>query len=175
MKLYGVERVERLETTPEFRAALDGSTKRKAGARVAVATKRSKALDWVDALEVVLEPEPFDKVQRRVIDAYLLEVHDYPPVKVSLKHDPAMVALVSEYSTGPASVAALFKNTIEYQDGADGRVFVGGGGRGYLNMTGGSLTGTAFIVGGEQLTTGNGTSRADIGGNSIVTISGPAT
>lgn len=59
-----------------------------------------------------------------VIDAYLLEVHDYPPAKVSLKHNPAMVALVSEYSTGPASVAALFKNTIEYQDGADGRDYL---------------------------------------------------
>jgi hypothetical protein len=59
--------------------------------------------------------------------------------------------------------------------GSDGRVFVGGGGRGYLNMTGGTLTGTALIVGGEQLTTGNGASRADFSGTSTVTISGPAT
>ncbi len=61
-----------------------------------------------------------------VIDSYLLECHDYPPARVSLLHNPVMVALVSEYSTGPTSVAALFKNTIEYKDGDDENDFLCG-------------------------------------------------
>jgi hypothetical protein len=54
-----------------------------------------------------------------VIHNYLLEVHDYPPMRVSLLHGKQMVALVSEYSTGPNSVAAVLKNTKEYQNGED--------------------------------------------------------
>jgi hypothetical protein len=61
-----------------------------------------------------------------VIDSYLLECHDYPPLRVSLKHSPQMVALVSEYSTSPASVASVLKNTIEYRDGDDERDFLCG-------------------------------------------------
>jgi hypothetical protein len=49
-----------------------------------------------------------------IIDSYLLECHDYPPLRVS------------EYSIGPASVAALFNNTIEYQDGDDEKEFLCG-------------------------------------------------
>src|SRR5215469_287012 len=33
----------------------------------------------------------------RVIENFELEVHNYPPAKVSLLHSPQMVALVSEY------------------------------------------------------------------------------
>ena len=61
-----------------------------------------------------------------VIDAYLLECHEYPPLRVSLKHSPQMVGLVSEYSTGPSSVAAVLKNTIEYHDEADEKEFLCG-------------------------------------------------
>jgi hypothetical protein len=61
-----------------------------------------------------------------LIDSYLLECHDYPPLRVSLKHSPVMVALVSEYSTGPASTASVLKNTLEYQVGDDEREFLCG-------------------------------------------------
>ena len=61
-----------------------------------------------------------------VIDSYLLEVHDYPPLRVSLRHHPAMAALVSEYSSGPASVIAMLKNTIEFKDGDDEKEFLCG-------------------------------------------------
>jgi hypothetical protein len=54
-----------------------------------------------------------------IIHNWCLEVHDYPPIRVSLKHHPEMVALVSEYSSGPHSMIALFKNTIEFKDGDD--------------------------------------------------------
>src|SRR4029077_4756897 len=55
----------------------------------------------------------------QVIHNWCLEVHDYPPIRVSLKTHPAMVALVSEYSSGPHSMIALFKNTLEFKDGDD--------------------------------------------------------
>jgi hypothetical protein len=59
-----------------------------------------------------------------IIHNWLLEVHDYPPIRVSLKTHPEMVALVSEYSSGPMSMIALFKNTIEFKDGEDQRDYL---------------------------------------------------
>jgi len=55
-----------------------------------------------------------------------IELHNYPPLRVSLKTHPNMVALVSEYSTGPHSIEAMLKNTIEYQDGDDPDKFLCG-------------------------------------------------
>jgi len=46
-------------------------------------------------------------------------IYNYPPLRVSLKTSDQMVALVSEYSTGPHSVEAVLKNTIEYEDGQE--------------------------------------------------------
>src|SRR5262252_3968285 len=54
-----------------------------------------------------------------VTTALNLEVHNYPPLRVSLKTSPQMVALVSEYSTGPHSLEAMLKNTIEIDDDDD--------------------------------------------------------
>ena len=48
--------------------------------------------------------------------SWALEVHNYPPLRVSLKTSPEMVALVNEYSTGPHSIEAMLKNTIEYDE-----------------------------------------------------------
>jgi len=81
-------------------------------------------------MPVVYFRDPFFPRKNRfvnlVIDSYLLECHDYPPLRVSLKHSPQMIALVSEYSTGPASTAAVLKNSITYQDGDDERDFLCG-------------------------------------------------
>jgi hypothetical protein len=81
-------------------------------------------------MPVVYFRDPFFPRKNRfvnlVIDSYLLECHDYPPLRVSLKHSPNMVALVSEYSTGPVSVAAVLKNSIAYQDGDNERDFLCG-------------------------------------------------
>jgi hypothetical protein len=81
-------------------------------------------------MPVVYYRDPFFPRKNRfvnlIIDSYLLECHDYPPLRVSLRHHPAMVALVSEYSTGPASTAAVLKNSIEYQDGDDEKEFLCG-------------------------------------------------
>jgi hypothetical protein len=74
MRLYKAERVIQAEATPDFKAFVERGAKRRAAAKaaapVAVATKVRKALDWVEALGVVLEPEPFKEVERAAIDAY---------------------------------------------------------------------------------------------------------
>jgi hypothetical protein len=81
-------------------------------------------------MPVVYFRDPFFPRKNRfvnlVIDSYLLECHDYPPLRVSLKHHPDMVALVSEYWTGPASVASVLKNTIEFKNGDDEANFLCG-------------------------------------------------
>jgi hypothetical protein len=56
--------------------------------------------------------------------------------------------------------------------GADGRIVVGQDGRGYLTMEGGTLTGLGLVVGGEDVTTGNGTSLVDLRGSSTLTVNG---
>jgi hypothetical protein len=57
--------------------------------------------------------------------------------------------------------------------GADGRVFVGGGGRGYLTMSGTStLNALGLTIGGENVTTGQGTSLVDLSGSAKVNITG---
>ena len=62
----------------------------------------------------------------KLISAWNLEVHDYPPAKTSLKHSEAMVALVSEYQTGPHSSLAVLKNSLEFKDGDDPDKFLCG-------------------------------------------------
>jgi hypothetical protein len=57
-----------------------------------------------------------NRFANRVIEDWNIECYDYPPIRVSLKHSPKMVALVSEYSIGPITTIAVLKNTIEYQD-----------------------------------------------------------
>jgi hypothetical protein len=52
----------------------------------------------------------------RVISLYNLEVHDYPPAKVSLMHGKEIVALASEYQTSATSSVAVLKNALEFQD-----------------------------------------------------------
>jgi hypothetical protein len=65
--------------------------------------------------------------------------------------------------------------------GADGRVLVGVHGRGYLTMTGGTLTAPALVVGGPNITTDAGTpqelgpSTVDLSGNASLQITGGAT
>jgi hypothetical protein len=63
---------------------------------------------------------------RGLISKWNLEVHDYPPHKTSLKHSERMVALVSEYQTGPNSNLAVLKNALEFRDGDDPDKFLCG-------------------------------------------------
>lgn len=81
-------------------------------------------------MPVVYYMDPFfprkNRFAQLIIESYLLECHNYPPLRVSLKTAPNMVALVSEYSTGPASVASVLKNSIEFKDGDDEREFLCG-------------------------------------------------
>jgi PEP-CTERM motif len=57
----------------------------------------------------------------------------------------------------------------------DGIMHVGNGGRGYLNMTGGSLSAVGLVTAGENVTTGSGLSAVNLSGSSTVSISGAAT
>jgi hypothetical protein len=80
-------------------------------------------------------------------------------------------------STGSLTISSGTLNNIstsQAAEGADGRIQVGVGGRGYLIMTGGTLTGTGLVVGGEQVTTGDGVSRLDLSGLSTLTVNGTA-
>lgn len=62
--------------------------------------------------------------------------------------------------------------TADAASGADGRILVGADGRGFLTMTGGTLTGQTLIVGGENYTADAlGTSLLDLSGSSVLTIS----
>jgi hypothetical protein len=76
------------------------------------------------------------------------------------------------FNTG-ASLTSNSTNDAAF--GADGRILVGVEGRGYLTMTGGSLTGQAIVVAGENVTTGNGTSLVDLSGSSTLSIVGGST
>ncbi len=62
-------------------------------------------------------------------------------------------------------------STAEANIGADGRIVVGADGRGFLTMTGGTLTGQQLVVGGENYTgDALGTSMVDLSGTAQLTI-----
>jgi hypothetical protein len=86
---------------------------------------------------------------------------------------PAAGALVGSLTINAGTLNNV--TTTESGFGADGRIYVGQDGRGYLTMNGGTLTGTALIVAGENITTGNGTSLVDLRGTSTLTVNGSST
>lgn len=61
-----------------------------------------------------------------VISLWNLEVHSYPPAKTSLLHGKGIVALVSEYQTGPQASVAVMKNALEFKNGDDPEKFLCG-------------------------------------------------
>jgi hypothetical protein len=63
---------------------------------------------------------------RRLISAWNLEVHDYPPAKTSLMHGKEIVALVSEYQCSPYETVKVLKNALEFKDGDDPAKFLCG-------------------------------------------------
>jgi hypothetical protein len=76
---------------------------------------------------------------------------------------------------GSLTISGGTLNNISTTDaGADGRIVVGSDGRGYLTMTGGTLTGIALVVGGENNSSGNGTSLLSMSGNASLTVSSTA-
>src|SRR5262249_14847712 len=72
-------------------------------------------------LPVIYYQDPWfprkNEFANRLIAMWDIQCHNYPPVRVSLKTSPQMVALVSEYLIGRITTIALLKNTIEYRDG----------------------------------------------------------
>lgn len=61
-----------------------------------------------------------------VIGLWNLEVHDYPPARVSLCHGKEMIALVSEYQCSPQATVSVLKNALEFKDGDDPDKFMCG-------------------------------------------------
>ena len=88
--------------------------------------------------------------------------------------------LIGKFTIGPGGVSSP-ATSAGSGVGADGRVLVGVQGRGYLTMTGGSLTAPALVVAGENITTDAGTpqelgpSLVDLSGSAIVNITGGST
>lgn len=81
-------------------------------------------------LAIVYYRDPYfprkNQFANSVIHDWNLAVFDYPPARVSLLHSPKMVALVSEYQSGPCSTVSVLKNSIEYKDGDNPHGFLCG-------------------------------------------------
>ncbi|WP_146590946.1 dockerin type I domain-containing protein [Posidoniimonas polymericola] len=87
--------------------------------------------------------------------------------------EPADGALVGSLTIS----GGLLNNvsTTEAGVGADGRIVVGQDGRGFLTMTGGTLTGEALVVGGETFAGDSlGSSLVDLSGASTLSVNGTA-
>ena len=85
---------------------------------------------------------------------------------------PAAGALVGRLTiaTGGNTISETATNG-EQDFGADGRLLVGVEGRGFLTMTGGTLTGPALVVAGEtNATVGTDTSMVDLSGSAALLI-----
>ncbi|MFO0788458.1 MAG: PEP-CTERM sorting domain-containing protein [Pirellulales bacterium] len=82
---------------------------------------------------------------------------------------PAAGALVGKLTISAGTLNNV--STSESTVGADGRIVVGADGRGFLTMTGGTLTGQQLVVGGENFTgDALGTSLVDLSGTAALTI-----
>ena len=82
---------------------------------------------------------------------------------------PAAGALVGKLTISGGTLNNV--STGESGIGADGRIVVGADGRGFLTMTGGTLTGQQLVVGGENFTgDALGTSMVDLSGSASLAI-----
>jgi hypothetical protein len=87
-----------------------------------------------------------------------------PPATVN--PTPAAGALTGALTISAGTLnCTVAANSDQVAQGADGTIQVGVDGRGYLTMTGGTLTGQGLTVAGENNTTGNGTSFVSLSGS----------
>jgi hypothetical protein len=81
-------------------------------------------------LPIIYYRDPWFSYKNRfadnVIADWKLEVHSYPPARVSLLHGKEIVALASEYQTGPVSTVSVLKNALEFKDGDNTEDFLCG-------------------------------------------------
>ncbi|MBD8043811.1 hypothetical protein H9638_08285 [Arthrobacter sp. Sa2BUA2] len=70
MKLYALDRVEKVEATEEFRRAREASRNRQLAARGRALEKKKQAVAVAEALELQLVPESWEEVQRKAIEHY---------------------------------------------------------------------------------------------------------
>jgi hypothetical protein len=95
-----------------------------------------------------------------------------PPVLVNPA--PAAGALVGKLTINAGTLSNV--TTSESGFGADGRIMVGVDGRGFLTMTGGTLSGQQLVVAGENFTgDALGTSLVDLSGTATLAISNSTT
>ena len=67
MKLYALERVEAIEATPEYQKAREASRTRQLAARTRALAKKKEAVAAAEALELRIEPEPWQQMQDKAI------------------------------------------------------------------------------------------------------------
>ena len=67
MKLYALERVEAIEATPEYQKAREASRTRQLAARGRALAKKKEAVAAAEALELRIEPEPWQDMQDKAI------------------------------------------------------------------------------------------------------------
>ncbi len=70
VNLYALQRVERVEQTPEFKHWMKLSSVRKEASQSAVETKKRKLLEYVEALKIEVPDFPMDGLLRRAVQNY---------------------------------------------------------------------------------------------------------
>jgi hypothetical protein len=70
MKLYALERVERIEATPEYQKAREASRGRQLAARERALAKKKEAVAVAEALPLQIIPEPWPLVRQNAIEHY---------------------------------------------------------------------------------------------------------
>lgn len=70
MKLYALERVERIEASPEYRRAREASRNRQLAARERALAKKKEAIAAAEALPLRINPEPWALVQQKAVEHY---------------------------------------------------------------------------------------------------------
>jgi hypothetical protein len=70
MKLYALERVERIEASPEYQRAREASRNRQIAARERALAKKKEAVAAAEALPLRINPEPWPLVRQKAIEHY---------------------------------------------------------------------------------------------------------
>lgn len=70
MKLYALDRVEAIEATPEYQKAREASRTRQLAARGRALAKKKEAVAAAEALELRIEPEPWQDMQDKAIEHF---------------------------------------------------------------------------------------------------------
>lgn len=101
MRLYLIEKVEKIEATPEFKVMMESANGRKNKANQAVDTKRNKIMAHVNGLRIEVPEMEEDELKKRAVKSY----NDFKEAKAMHRDD---------YEFEPATIHAddVFLNRI---------------------------------------------------------------